>query len=179
MVSPLVVIGSRQKGGAYDLAPKHMAIPLGWQNYFGFVCTPSHRTYLNVRAERAFTVSYPRPSRISEVGLTASPRHLDDSKPLLDGLPTFPARVVDALFLQDSYLYLECRLNRIVDGFGENSLIVGRIIAACAGKDDVRTSTRPDGRALSDAPLLAYVSPGRFSHIRETEAFPFPPHFNR
>lgn len=179
MVSPLVVIGSHQGGGAYDLAPKHMALPLGWQNYFGFVCTPSHRTYLNVRQERAFAVSYPRPSRVSEVGLAASPRRRDDSKPLIDELPTIPTREIDALFLQDSYLYLECRLNRIVDGFGENSLIVGKIIAAYAGTEDVRSPERNDGDALTDAPLLAYVWPNRFSHIRETEAFPFPPHFKR
>jgi len=36
-VAPLVIIGSRDESGAIDLAPKHMATPLSWQNYFGFV----------------------------------------------------------------------------------------------------------------------------------------------
>ncbi len=59
-VAPLIVVGTREANGNYDLAPKHMAIPLGWSNYFGFVCTPSHRTYQNIQREQAFTVSFPR-----------------------------------------------------------------------------------------------------------------------
>ena len=59
MVAPLVVIGTREEDGTYDLAPKHMVTPLGWKNYFGFVCTPEHSTYQNVRRTEAFTVSFP------------------------------------------------------------------------------------------------------------------------
>jgi flavin reductase (DIM6/NTAB) family NADH-FMN oxidoreductase RutF len=62
-VSPLVLIGSREADGSFDLAPKHMVTPMGWANYFGFVCTPRHRTYSNIARTGAFTVSYPRPSR--------------------------------------------------------------------------------------------------------------------
>jgi hypothetical protein len=43
-VNPLVVVGTREESGAYDLAPKHLAMPMGWENYFGFVCTPRHNT---------------------------------------------------------------------------------------------------------------------------------------
>ena len=50
-VSPLVVVGTKDVDG-FDLAPKHMAFPLSWENYFGFVCTPSHRTYQNVVREK-------------------------------------------------------------------------------------------------------------------------------
>jgi len=179
VVHPLVIVGTHQGGGEYDLAPKHMALPMGWQNFFGFVCTPRHRTYLNVREEKAFTVSYPRPSQILETSLTASPRCEDDSKPLISELPTFSAKKVDALFLADSYLYLECRLHRIVDGFGENSLITGEIVAAYTGRDSVRSPDRDDGDLIYQSPLLAYLSPRRFAHIRDTRAFPFPAHFKR
>ena len=41
-VAPLVLIGTREADGSFDLAPKHMVLPLGWQNYIGFVCTPRH-----------------------------------------------------------------------------------------------------------------------------------------
>jgi hypothetical protein len=41
-VNPLLLVGTREKGGDYDLAPKHMAAPMGWRDYFGFVCTPRH-----------------------------------------------------------------------------------------------------------------------------------------
>jgi hypothetical protein len=44
-VAPLVLIGSKDEDGEFNLAPKHMVTPLGWANYIGFVCTPPHRTY--------------------------------------------------------------------------------------------------------------------------------------
>jgi flavin reductase (DIM6/NTAB) family NADH-FMN oxidoreductase RutF len=179
LVHNLVVIGSRQAGGDHDLAPKHMAIPLGWQNYFGFVCTPQHRTYLNVKQEREFTVSFPRPSQVVEASLTAAPRCEDDSKPMLESLPTFHAKTVDALFLQDAYLYLECRLHRIIDGFGDNSLIAGQITGAWIHRDAMRARERDDADLLHASPLLAYVSPGRFAHVDDTRAFPFPEHYKR
>jgi len=47
-VAPLVLIGTRDEDGSLDLAPKHMVTPMGWQNYFGFVCTPRHKTCANI-----------------------------------------------------------------------------------------------------------------------------------
>ena len=29
-VAPLIVVGTRETHGGYDLAPKHMAAPMGW-----------------------------------------------------------------------------------------------------------------------------------------------------
>jgi flavin reductase (DIM6/NTAB) family NADH-FMN oxidoreductase RutF len=179
VVHNLVVVGTRKAGGEYDLAPKHMAVPIGWQNYFGFVCTPRHRTYLNIRQQKEFTVSYPRPSQVVETSLTASPRCEDDSKPSLRSVPTFMASRVDAPFLEDGYLFLECKMQRVVDGFGENSLIVGAIVAAHVAKDCVRGPDRDDADLIYHAPLLAYLSPRRFAYIRETRAFPFPEQFKR
>jgi len=48
MVAPLVLVGTRDADGSLDLAPKHMAFPMGWQNYYGFVCSPTHHTYTNI-----------------------------------------------------------------------------------------------------------------------------------
>ena len=53
-VAPLVLIGTMEANGGHDLAPKHMAFPMGWENYYGFVCTPSHATYSNIERERVF-----------------------------------------------------------------------------------------------------------------------------
>ena len=50
-VAPLVLVGTREPDGGHDLAPKHMATPIGWENYYGFVCTPRHHTYSNIRRE--------------------------------------------------------------------------------------------------------------------------------
>lgn len=49
MVAPLVLVGTRDEDGSLDLAPKHMAFPMGWQNYYGFVCSPDHHTYTNIK----------------------------------------------------------------------------------------------------------------------------------
>lgn len=177
-VAPLVLIGTKEAEG-YDLAPKHMVTPMGWENYFGFVCAPRHRTYQNILREQAFTVSYPRPTQLVLTSLAAAPRCGDDAKPSLLALPTFPASTVDGVFVQDASLFFECRLHQIVDGFGVNSLITGRIVAAYADEDVLRASDRDDQEVLQTAPLLAYVSPGRIAQIRETFSFPFPLDFSR
>ena len=178
-VAPLVVVGSREPDGTYDLAPKHMAMPLGWQNYYAFVCSPGHATYRNIRRERQFTVSFPRPNDIVTTSLAASPRCDDDSKPGLTVLSTQPARVVDGVLVGECYLYLECTLHSVLDGFGANSLIVGEVVAASADEDYVRMDDRDVGEQLFQSPLLAYVSPGRYATIKETAQFPLPKGFSR
>lgn len=178
-VSPLVVVGTRE-GEGYDLAPKHLAMPLGWSTHYAFVCTPEHATYRNARSEGAFTVSYPDPDQVLVTSLTAAPRCEGvEHTPGLEDLPTRPAEEVDGLVLADAYLVLECELDRVLDDFGEASLVVGRIVAARARDDAMRVSEVEEDRILRRAPLLAYLSPGRYAEISETRAFPFPAGFER
>jgi flavin reductase (DIM6/NTAB) family NADH-FMN oxidoreductase RutF len=178
LVSPLVLVGTRE-GAGFDLAPKHLAFPLGWENYFGFVCTPRHATYHNAREAGAFTVSYPRPEQLVMTSLAAQARTAEGAVPGLSDLPTEPARKVDGRLLRDAYVQLECELERVVDGFGANSLVAGRVVAARVGADALRTSDHGEGEQLVEAPLLAYVHPGRFATVAETRAFPFPADFSR
>ncbi len=178
-VAPLVIVGTRDESGAFDLAPKHMVSPLGWQNFFGFVCTPRHRTYQNICREAAFTVTFPRPSQVVLTSLSAAPRDGDDVKPALALLPTRPAATMAGVFVQDGYLFLECRLDRIVDGFGENSLVAGLVVAAQVAEDAMRLSDGEDADVLLAAPLLAYLAPGRYAEIRNGHAFPYPAGFAR
>lgn len=179
LVAPLVVIGTREPDGGYDLAPKHMAMPIGWDNYFGFVCTPRHHTYQNVLREQAFTVSFPRPEQVVLASLSAAPRCEEDAKPALAALPTLPACVVDGVFLRYAYLYLECELDRMIDGFGMNSLIIGKIVAAHVEEQAQRLSDKDDQDVLMQSPLLAYLSPGRYIAIDQSAAFPFHVGFKR
>ena len=134
-IAPLVIVGTKESDGGYDLAPKTLAMPMGWDNYFGFVCTPAHGTYTNAVREGAFTVNFPKPSQVLLASLAAAPRCEDGSQPSLDVLATFPARVVDGMLLED------------------------------ADRDDEQT--------IFEAPLLAYVSPGRYAEVSHTFAFPF------
>jgi flavin reductase (DIM6/NTAB) family NADH-FMN oxidoreductase RutF len=177
-VSPLVVVGTRE-GDGFDLAPKHMAFPMGWENWFGFVCTPRHGTYHNAVRAEAFTVSYPRPDQLVLTSLTAHHRDESGAVPLLDSLPTEPASVVDGILLSNAYVHLECELDRVVDGFGPNSLVIGKIVAARVHRDALRTSDRGDTDRIHEAPLLAYLHPGRFARISRSRAFPFPTDFSR
>ena len=174
MVAPLVLIGSMEPDGSLDLAPKHMVTPMGWQNYFGFVCSPRHSTCSNIRQNGEFTVSFPKPSQVIFSSLAASPRLASGDKPVIDYFDTFPAKVVDGAFITEANVFLECRHFKTVDGFGENCLITGEIIAAYADPDVVRSSELDDQEVIHESPLLAYLTPGRFATIEKSNAFPFP-----
>jgi len=173
-VAPLVLVGTRDEDGSPDLAPKHMVSPMGWENYFGFVCTPSHSTYGNIRRTGVFTVSFPKPSQVLFAGLAASPRCDTGEKPVLDAFSTIPAEEVDGVLVEDAYLLLECEHYRTYDDFGVNSLITGRIVAARVDAAALRSSDRDDQELIHEAPLFAYLHPGRFASIDASNAFPFP-----
>jgi flavin reductase (DIM6/NTAB) family NADH-FMN oxidoreductase RutF len=177
-VAPLVVVGTREPGANYDLAPKHLVAPM-WGPYFSFVCSPDHATYRNAQRERAFTVSWPRPSQVVLASLAASPRCRDGEKTALQALPTFPAVSIDGVLLRDGYFFLECRLERVIDGFGRNSLVVGQVCAAHADPDALRTLDREDDALVHAQPLLAYLHPGRFASVDRSQGFPFPAGFTR
>ena len=178
-VFPLVVIGTREADGSDDLAPKHLAMPMSWSNHFGFVCTPRHNTFQNIERTQQFTVTYMRPSQTVLASLAATPRCDDGSKPITQSLPTFAAQKVDAPFVADGYLFLECELQQRVDDLGDNSLIIGRVINARIAEDALRSSGQDDEDLVFNAPLLAYLYPGRFAEISSTTQLPFPAGFKR
>ncbi len=177
-VTPLVVIGTKEES-RYDLAPKHMATPLGHDNFFGFVCTPRHSTYHNVNREGHFTVSFPKPDQVVLASLAASPRcgENGDQKPILGNLPIFPAPKVDAPFLEDGYLFFECKHQKTVDGFGQYSLICGKITGAYVDETYLRVSEQDEQEMIFNAPMLAYLAYGRFAEIKRSWAFPLPKNF--
>ena len=173
-VAPLVLIGTTDADGSLDLAPKHMAMPMGWENYFGFVCTPAHATFANIERTGVFTVSYPKPSQVLYSSLAASPRQPGGEKPVIDYFSTFPARHVAGGLIEDAYLYFECRHLRTIDGFGRNCLITGEIVAAYGEPGFLRGTDIDDQELIHESPLLAYLAPGRFASIERSNAFPFP-----
>jgi len=168
------LIGTTDSDGSTDLAPKHMVTPMGWQNYFGFVCSPTHSTCSNIQRSREFTVSFPKPSQVLFSSLAASPREACGDKPILDYFKTSPASRVQAPLIDDAYLYFECRHFKTVDGFGPNCLITGEIIAAFAEPEFLRSMEVDDQELIHQSPLFAYLAPGRFAEIARSNAFPFP-----
>lgn len=181
LVHSLVIIGSKEEDGGYNLAPKHLALPLGFRRYFGFMGTPRKSTYRNVEREKVFTVSYPRPEQVIISSFTASQREEDDSKPVIEQVATEEARQIDGRFLKDAYLQLECRLTGVYGKFDEWEMVAGEIVAAYAHKDTLRTNgdDMDDDRLIQDSPLLAYLYPNRFSIVKESHTFPFPKDFSR
>ena len=179
-IAPLVVIGTKE-GDSYDLAPKHMATPIGFDNYYGFVCTPKHATYKKIKKTKEFTVSFLLPNQVVLASLSASPRcdNISNSKPIVQALPTIKGTIVDALCIAESYLFLECQLFKIIDGFNENSIVTGKVIAAHININYLRNTERDEQQQLDENPLLAYIAYGRFAKIKETFNFPFPKDFKR
>jgi flavin reductase (DIM6/NTAB) family NADH-FMN oxidoreductase RutF len=88
----------------------------------GFVCSPRHHTFSNIERDGDFTVSYPKPSQVLYASLAASPRYAGGPKTVLQGFATFPAKKIDGEFIEDAYLFLECKHYKTVDGFGDNCL---------------------------------------------------------
>lgn len=178
-VAPLIIIGSKE-GDRYNLAPKHMATPMSWSNYFGFVCAPNHQTYQNIVKNKNFTISYPKPNQVVLTSLTATPRSKEDKlESLIKNLPTTPARLIDGVFLKDAYLQLECELYNIYDDFDSNSLITGKVVGAYVDEDFINQMAIDEQTELYDHPLLTYIHPGRFAITKKTMAFPFPKGFKR
>ena len=158
-----------------------MVTPLGLGKYFGFVCTPRHNTYHNVKKSNEFTVSFPRPEQIIVTSISASPRSTGISKSsgIIEALPIIKATTMDAPLLKDAYLYFECQLFRIIDGFDSYSMITGIIRAVHVHRDYLRVSEGDDQEQLKQSPLLAYIANGRFAKISDTYNFPFPKDFKR
>jgi flavin reductase (DIM6/NTAB) family NADH-FMN oxidoreductase RutF len=177
-VSPLVLVGTKDTDGTYDLAPKHMAMPLGWGDRYCFVCTPRHRTYRNIERHGFFTVSFPRYFQIVQASLAATRRDADGTKPTLAALPTFPARSVDGMLVHGCYLFLECELDRFVE-LDDASLVIGRIVAASALEDAIRDPDRDEAELLHRLSPLAFLSPSRFAAVDDTQSFPYPASFKR
>ena len=86
---------------------------------------------------------------------------------------------MDALLVADSYLYLECELFKIIDGFDENSIITGKIKKAFAHNNYLCISEQDEQQHIKNNPLLAYIAFGRFAKIEQTYNFPFPKDFKR
>ena len=179
MVAPLVVIGTKE-GEAYNLAPKHMACPLGSGNYFGFVCTPRHHTYRNILSEKVFTVSFPKSQEIIMTSIAASPRcHDSYTESMLSRIPHFMSPGIDAPMVKNSYLYLDCSLEKVVGGFDEYCLIAGKITGAYLDPAYKVYAESDHQKMIYDNPLLAYLPDKRFAIIKKTLAFPFPEGFKK
>jgi len=173
MPAPLVVVGTEEPDGSADLAPKHMVMPLGWQNHVGFMCSETHSTRSNILRTGEFTMTWLRPDGVISAALAAAPRCEEGQKPSLDLLETFPAEKVAPPLVRGGYLYLECRLLDTWDTLAPASLIAGEIVAARVADASVRRPSRDDAELLAEDPPLVYMPPGWYGTVEGARAFPF------
>ncbi len=105
-----------------------MATPLGFSDFFGFVCTPRHNTYHNIKKHSRFSVSFVKPDQILLTSLAATPRCAvkDFPEEITNHIPTVTLNNGASIFVKDSYVMLDCSLYKIIDGFDDYSLITGR-----------------------------------------------------
>jgi flavin reductase (DIM6/NTAB) family NADH-FMN oxidoreductase RutF len=109
----------------------------------------------------------------------AAPRCEDGEKKTLKGLPTVAAKQVDGEWLAGCSLNVECRLDRVIDDLGDDDLVIGRVVAAWASPDAMRSAKTPDRQIVHEHPLLAYLHPSQFATIDKSVGFPFPKGFTR
>jgi hypothetical protein len=177
---PLVVVGSLDREGALDLAPKHLAMPMSWQNDFGFVCTPRHRTYDNVRTTGVFTVTYVRPDQAVFASLAASPRDADgnkaDHRPARDHAGEAHRRALPRRRLPVPRVRAAPHLRRLRQEQPDHGPHRGRPGRGRRRAQRRRWTTRT---CCSRAPLLAYLYPGRFATVADSNQLPFPAGFSR
>ena len=177
LVAPLALVATREPDGSADVAPKHRVVAL--PRHFGFVCRPAHATWRNALREGAFTVGFPGPRQVVMASAAASPRCEDGEKKALRGLPMRPAKHVDGVLVEGCRLSLECRVERTIADLGEEGLVIGRIVGACAERSALRSQAVPDGQLVHAEPLLAYLHPSQFALVDHSAGFPFPKSFHR
>ena len=62
----------------------------------------------------------------------------------------------------------------MIDGFGENALVVGRVVAASAPRRALRGPDVDDADLLHELRPLVYLAPGRFGVVRDNARLPVP-----
>ena len=88
-VAPLVLVGTKE-GDHFDIAPKHMAMPLGWKDFYCFCLQRPARDLPKRRRARRLHGELLGEELIAQTGLAASARLSDASKPGPAVLSTFP-----------------------------------------------------------------------------------------
>lgn len=177
-IAPLVLVATMDADGRPDVAPKHMTMPVG-ERHVAFTCTPAHATLGNAIETGAFTVSWLRPQDVLLASLAAAPRFRDGTKPSLAAVPTRPATVVDGVVVDRASIAVECRLERIVEGFGRWQVVVGSIVHAAIARDTLLGTDEDPQDVLARAPVLAYLHPDHVATISRADRFPYHEGFRR
>jgi len=166
----LVLVTTMSPLGIPNVAPKTQVMPVGRKGYWAFACCDRHHTYQNVAQQGEFVINIPGPELIEQVSRAAAefPPGADEISGA--GLTAIPSHVVGVPSLAECRVHLECKKERILDGFGEESLIIGEVVAVTVNESLVDAGVE----ILEEHPLLVYVYPGHYAGIKGAKRFRFP-----
>jgi len=156
--------------GVPNVAPKTQVMPIGRKNYWAFACCGSHHTYQNVVQQGEFVINIPGPELIDHISRSSADFPLGTDEIKAAGLTALSSKIVVPPSIAECRVHIECRRYQVLDGFGNDSLIIGQVIA-CFG-DSGFVSTDP--AILREYPLLAYIHPNHYATIDRVERFSFP-----
>jgi flavin reductase (DIM6/NTAB) family NADH-FMN oxidoreductase RutF len=117
-----------------------------------------------------FVVNIPGPELIEHVSRASADVPPGTDEIAGSGLTASPSKQVAVPSILECRVHLECRKHQVIDGLGGDSLIIGKIVAACGDRDFVST----DEQVLARKPLLAYVHPDHYAVVSEIRRFVFP-----
>lgn len=155
--------------GTYDSSNRPDAMVVAW----GGICSsdppciavsvrPSRQTYKNLMAKKAFTVSIPSVDQMSRADACGIASGADTDKFVRTGFTPVRAEKVDAPYIGECPVVLECRVSQIVE-IGSHTQFIGEIL-------DVKI----DEKVLDEEgkPVLSKIRPLAFDLIRSEYAAP-------
>lgn len=122
---------------------------------------PSRLSHANILARRAFTVNIPSRQHAAAVDCIGLVSGKDTDKFLTTGLTPVGSELVDAPYIGEFPLVLECTVAEVVE-LGSHTLFVGRIAdvkadAAALGADGLPALARVDPLVCSPADKMYYA----------------------
>jgi flavin reductase (DIM6/NTAB) family NADH-FMN oxidoreductase RutF len=142
--TPVWVVGSHGENGA----PNAMTIAWG-----GICCSvppcvaislqKSRATYANILRRKAFTISIPSASRAAEADFFGIASGKDTDKFAAAGLTPVKSELVDAPYVQEFPLVLECKLLNTVE-IGMHVRFIGEILNVLADESVLGENGMPD-----------------------------------
>ena len=172
LINQVVLVGTVEETGAFDLAPKtsaffaSTALPA-----VGFSCNTTHHTACNISRTGAFVVNVPEAShaaKIWDVFLRASQERLAAA-----GWHARAGDVVAGACWDEAVAQLECTHHATIEIAGEEIVIIGRVVAARL-RATLVTDVDGAGPAAAYRVLdpLFYLQPGLFTGLGEVAGPP-------
>jgi len=132
----VVLVCTVGEGGRYDLAPIAWSCPLDYEplSRFLVVMDPGHLSAENLVRERSFALALPTWDQLGLVEKTGSISGRKVDKYETCGIPSFPARTVNARIPEGVAGWVECRLLE-ARPLGSVLVVAGEATAASAVDD--------------------------------------------